>query len=112
MTFHFSKLAAIPEDVGAKRGGDAIGAARGLPATLIPLHVGGGGKPGGGTRRRDTPHRPKTPKAPNTPKTSARGGRGSPPSRILLVDDDVDLLESLTDLLEPEGYVVASAATP
>jgi len=48
MTFHFSKLAAIPEDVGAKRGGDAIGAARGLPATLIPLHAGGGGKPAEG----------------------------------------------------------------
>ncbi len=112
MTFHFSKLAAILEDAAAKRGGDAIGVARGLPATLIPLHAGGAGKPGGGTRRRGAPHRPKTPKAPNTPKTPARGGRASPPSRILLVDDDLDLLESLTDLLESEGYVVASAATP
>ena len=32
--------------------------------------------------------------------------------RVLLVDDDPDILESLTDLLEPEGYVVASASEP
>ncbi len=37
--------------------------------------------------------------------TIARAGRG----RILLVDDDPDLLSSLSDLLQPEGYEVAVA---
>ncbi|MCH8999577.1 MAG: response regulator [Proteobacteria bacterium] len=32
--------------------------------------------------------------------------------RILLVDDDRDLLSSLRDLLEPEGYEVATASDP
>ena len=109
MTFHFSKLAAIFEDATPKRHGNASGAARGLPATRIPLRAGGASKPAGGTGRRGAPHRPKTPKAPRTP---ARGAHGSPPNRILLVDDDLDLLDSLTDLLEPEGYVVATAANP
>ena len=35
----------------------------------------------------------------------AQAGRG----RILLVDDDPDILNSLSDLLEPEGYEVAVA---
>ncbi len=32
--------------------------------------------------------------------------------KILIVDDDRDLLSSLRDLLEPEGYEVATASDP
>jgi len=32
--------------------------------------------------------------------------------RVLIVDDDVDFAESLCDILEPQGYVVAMARTP
>ncbi len=32
--------------------------------------------------------------------------------RVLIVDDDVDFAESLCDILEPQGYVLATARTP
>lgn len=32
--------------------------------------------------------------------------------RVLIVDDDVDFAESLCDILEPQGYAVATARTP
>jgi signal transduction histidine kinase len=41
------------------------------------------------------------------PQTDARLAR-----RVLIVDDDVDFAESLCDILEPQGYVLATARTP
>ncbi len=41
------------------------------------------------------------------PATDARLAR-----RVLIVDDDVDFAESLCDILEPQGYVLATARTP
>ncbi|NIR59879.1 MAG: response regulator [Gammaproteobacteria bacterium] len=38
------------------------------------------------------------------------GSRATGRGRILLVDDDRDLLSSLQDLLQPEGYEVATAS--
>lgn len=41
------------------------------------------------------------------PATDARLAR-----RVLIVDDDVDFAESLCDILEPQGYAIATARTP
>lgn len=43
------------------------------------------------------------------PQVDAAPAAGAPAS-ILIVDDHADLRESLTEILEDEGYVVASAA--
>src|SRR5258708_2026151 len=32
--------------------------------------------------------------------------------RVLIIDDDADFAESLCDILEPQGYIVATARTP
>ena len=45
--------------------------------------------------------------ATGRPPTDARLVR-----RVLIVDDDVDFAESLCDILEPQGYIVATARTP
>jgi signal transduction histidine kinase len=41
------------------------------------------------------------------PATDARLAR-----RVLIIDDDVDFAESLCDILEPQGYLLATARTP
>ena len=38
--------------------------------------------------------------------------RTDPPSRILIADDQADVLEALRLLLKPEGFVIDTAASP
>ena len=53
----------------------------------------------------ESPVRPQTETRP--PQADARLAR-----RVLIVDDDVDFAESLCDILEPQGYLLATARTP
>jgi CheY-like chemotaxis protein len=38
--------------------------------------------------------------------------RSDPPSRILIADDQADVIEALRLLLKPEGFVIDTAASP
>jgi signal transduction histidine kinase/DNA-binding NarL/FixJ family response regulator len=52
---------------------------------------------------------PAQPAAPPVPASEARTGEGA---RILLVDDDQDILQTFSELLELEGYRVTAADSP